>query len=513
MDRREFQLIDDASKKFWAIKLDGKSFVVHYGRIGTIGQTQEKTFATEDAAKAEYNKLIAEKAKKGYAEVAAGSTGASGAPPIPTVKPPTPKTSSKDATTTVSEPVTAEVKAPPVESKPIPNNIERTVRLKDDDWNRVTWKRSKPVKKLQERPLQFDKLWEDLKVSASSWGQIYLHNIDIPEGASKEEAWFWLNLLTSSKGGLKVEEAEKRVNEIRAIKVGGPEEVCALLTKAEHRGFTVYRRAPHLLLPYFGPLQIASMLIETVVALASAHNVRYQRVFLAFESIRAFSQYILPYMSEEERANFRNTLEKAYDDERDVSSGPAIFIISLLSIIGGGSRLAVHVASQPNGSWSNRWNSEGNLDVLAGLANEAAFVAEARRLLGKLTSPAEVRLWLAATEWRELDMVADAVKAAGSKDDATALARLLALVEAPEAVVPMLEVQLESKAPVIAVDWLSQHPLLVVVGLVPAAMGQGKIAEAAREHLHTMRRDRLTPVLKAAISHLTPAQGACAQAF
>ena len=71
MPRREFQFTDGSSKKFWAIQLEGNSFTVHYGRIGTAGQSQEKSFADEAAAKKEHDKLVAEKTKKGYAEVQA----------------------------------------------------------------------------------------------------------------------------------------------------------------------------------------------------------------------------------------------------------------------------------------------------------------------------------------------------------------------------------------------------------------------------------------------------------
>jgi predicted DNA-binding WGR domain protein len=72
-DRREFRFIEGSSRKFWAIELDGKSFSVHFGRIGTVGQAKEKTFSSEDLAKREYDKLISEKAKGGYVEVDASS--------------------------------------------------------------------------------------------------------------------------------------------------------------------------------------------------------------------------------------------------------------------------------------------------------------------------------------------------------------------------------------------------------------------------------------------------------
>ncbi|HEU0030176.1 MAG TPA: WGR domain-containing protein [Kofleriaceae bacterium] len=64
MPRYEFS--EGTSNKFWEIKLDGKSFTTTYGKIGSNGQTTLKKFAMEGAAKAEYDKLIAEKVKKGY---------------------------------------------------------------------------------------------------------------------------------------------------------------------------------------------------------------------------------------------------------------------------------------------------------------------------------------------------------------------------------------------------------------------------------------------------------------
>jgi len=75
MTRREFRLIDGSSKKFWTIELNNTSFIVHFGRIGTAGQAKEKTFGSETLAKREYDKLILEKTKNGYVEVAAALRG------------------------------------------------------------------------------------------------------------------------------------------------------------------------------------------------------------------------------------------------------------------------------------------------------------------------------------------------------------------------------------------------------------------------------------------------------
>ena len=72
MPRYEFS--EGTSNKFWEINLSGKSFTTTYGKIGTSGQTTIKQFKSDADAKKEYDKLVAEKVKKGY-EPANGSSG------------------------------------------------------------------------------------------------------------------------------------------------------------------------------------------------------------------------------------------------------------------------------------------------------------------------------------------------------------------------------------------------------------------------------------------------------
>jgi uncharacterized protein (TIGR02996 family) len=65
---RTFQYSDAKSHKFWNIELQGKSFTVTYGRVGSKGQAQTKEFPSEDRARAAADKQIAEKLAKGYRE-------------------------------------------------------------------------------------------------------------------------------------------------------------------------------------------------------------------------------------------------------------------------------------------------------------------------------------------------------------------------------------------------------------------------------------------------------------
>ena len=65
---RTFQLSDATSHKFWNIEVKDKTFTVTFGKIGTNGQSQIKTFKDAATAQSEADKLIKEKTKKGYVE-------------------------------------------------------------------------------------------------------------------------------------------------------------------------------------------------------------------------------------------------------------------------------------------------------------------------------------------------------------------------------------------------------------------------------------------------------------
>jgi predicted DNA-binding WGR domain protein len=68
---RRFEFVEGTSAKFWMASVEGANFIVVYGRLGTPGQRKEKAFPSEDGARKELDKKIAEKLREGYHEVAA----------------------------------------------------------------------------------------------------------------------------------------------------------------------------------------------------------------------------------------------------------------------------------------------------------------------------------------------------------------------------------------------------------------------------------------------------------
>jgi len=65
---RHFEFVEGSSSKFWEVSQTGNDLTVRFGKIGTQGQTQTKSFDDVAAARKHADKLIGEKTKKGYVE-------------------------------------------------------------------------------------------------------------------------------------------------------------------------------------------------------------------------------------------------------------------------------------------------------------------------------------------------------------------------------------------------------------------------------------------------------------
>ncbi|MEN3540302.1 DUF4132 domain-containing protein [Microbispora sp. ZYX-F-249] len=70
---RVLTYVGGGSAKFWEVRQDGTELNIRYGRVGTAGQTQVKSFDSAAAAEAAAGKLVAEKLRKGYTEDAAAA--------------------------------------------------------------------------------------------------------------------------------------------------------------------------------------------------------------------------------------------------------------------------------------------------------------------------------------------------------------------------------------------------------------------------------------------------------
>ncbi len=550
MNRREFHFTDGTSNKFWAVGLNDKNLTVHFGRIGTAGQAQEKTFPTAEAAKKEHDKLIAEKTKKGYVEVSSGASSA--ATPVPVVKKaaeakprvapdavaaPVSASAGKKAVVegSVSEATATELQAgtPPVSPAPCASTIERRVRVSDADRAMVSWLwRQLPPPAL--KPFDYEACIQTAKRWYSShsvgYGVVVTHEAEIPLRMSREEAWFWARAYhagteRSRYGGLdwmnrNLETAEAWEKILRAATAdvappANPDEEKKLRRMMEAAGHG--EQWISVVAAFFPPVETAERLIDANLRQIATGAQNYYN-HPHFDMAGAYADRVLNFEGEEVRQKLREVMARRFAAETDRESPAAQLALAFLSLVGGGAELEGYLRSHVPTPSPNYWPTNClNLRTLAGLPDEESFVRETARLGIQIDVPSAyqterqlkvTRLWLAATEWRHIDFVVKAVVQGTSKDDVARMARLLHLVEAPEAAPAMLEVQLRSKAPAVAAEWFEKNPLHAVVGLAPVAMGSGRSAEAARDVLLHFRRSGRVDVLNAAIRHLPANVGA-----
>jgi predicted DNA-binding WGR domain protein len=67
---RRFECREGTSNEFWEITIERSLLSLRFGRLGTEGQKEQKSFASDALAEAQAKMLVAEKLAKGYVEVA-----------------------------------------------------------------------------------------------------------------------------------------------------------------------------------------------------------------------------------------------------------------------------------------------------------------------------------------------------------------------------------------------------------------------------------------------------------
>ena len=164
---RRFEFVEGASKKFWEIALRGAEFDVCWGRIGTSGQSQTKSFASDSKALAEHDKLIKEKTGKGYVEVGAHASAAPVAAPVPAAPVASkPKAAAKkeEAPEPAAQKVEATPKTEPVAKASSSTWVDTFVPTDPRTWPAAMRAELHPFRGFHVEPLNIDKakLWRDV---------------------------------------------------------------------------------------------------------------------------------------------------------------------------------------------------------------------------------------------------------------------------------------------------------------------------------------------------------------
>lgn len=179
METRSFQYTDAKSNKFWTITLEDSSHTVSYGRIGTSGKTESKTFPTPEQAKQSYEKLIQQKLSKGYVEV------------------------NQDTELLVESTAQeiAEVEDTKVSRAEVKSTekleVTRVLNLNPEDWRFCSWRQRNPLARPEIKAFNKEEAinyLSDIKYIKHDY--LDSNTVSVSVSLSHEEANFWLFVMT-----------------------------------------------------------------------------------------------------------------------------------------------------------------------------------------------------------------------------------------------------------------------------------------------------------------------------
>jgi predicted DNA-binding WGR domain protein len=521
-----FEFSEGTSNKFWTINLEGSSYSVHFGKIGTAGQVQTKSFGSAAEAKVAYDKLIAEKTKKGYRRI--GDT------EIPADLEARPTSAGTKAAKAEMEQVKPAVSTAVAERPPAPNHKDnepdetaenlrtiiqtspavkhqgpsvRQIKLDPIDWNWATWRPRNPLPKKQPRPFDIDKLRAELQqmpADLSQWQPTWDKKKLTICDWTRAEAEFWLFVATQSNkagqfldlhGDLSQDSIRKQKREKLAqlaveSKLGEPKPASyyAQLMNQQLNNYWSHMHTPFML-PFFATFT-AIELAELMEGLSADVN----RVLMI-----CFREYKMPYMTDDEIQEVRAWLKPKLNPQ-NFDRQPAPYLMA--SAMGMHDEIrAIIEPAQPytQAGVANMFQRVSlHHDVIFGLGSADELEHHWRRLKLKPLNAGHARGLVACLEERCVDIIREWVNSPhGDKDMARKAFPVLAAVEAPETAVEMLHLATKSKVQGLASAWLEKFPDWTVEKLLPEAKGRGDLAEHAREFLKDLHAKGYTEGLPA----------------
>ncbi len=447
MTRREFHFEEGASRKFWAVSVSDSTMTVQFGRIGSAGQTQPKTFASPAAALAAAEKLIAEKTGKGYKEVGATPPAASPAP----------------------APAKAAPAAPPAKAAPPTGAPERRLNLAPADWRRAGWRgRPEAVPLAKPRSFDIDALKAALTAGAGGWLEFIWDAAPPPDAVAPEEARLWFTAYT--EWDRHASGRKKWIASLAPAQFAAPISAADLIAGFGTKWFDKLN-LPILRLQrsYLKPADYIGVTCHHPMISSSAFNAQAEADWL--------EAHYYPHLSGKEMDAVRGVLRSRMKGEERVAAIAAI----LAGTAGMMADLKAYAeALKPEDYAKYRFNEEASAALFA-LDDPAEVERHFRRLGLLLRNPEEARAWLAHTEHSALDVVRDSALAL-HVDGLLKTLDVLMLAESPEAAAALMAVKAQtknSKAVAKIAKWFDAHTAHAVAGLTPLAAERTKVGEAA----------------------------------
>jgi len=329
-------------------------------------------------------------------------------------------------------------------------------------------------------------------------------DLNLPAALSPEEAHFWLEAMTLPRRNAQLkDQAEKLAKKDFSGKLSVAE-VAKLLARPEHG---VQEEAT---------LPIANLLspeeyLELIMQCQPQKPRDYQLAAALGSLMQGFSKYAYPYLTDAQVQAARKPLLKNWDPTKTPADlyEPLPIAYYLAAVLGMHEEVYAVTSTWPDDrytkeDWADHYHRPQ--DVVFGLGSPDLVASEWRRMKLRMRTPEHVRAFLACTEYDALDCIRDSIIGETNKEKCQELVEAFTRVSAPEAAAPMLECKLSCKTPSAAREWLDTHVGHAVAGLIEAAGGRGKLAEAAIDYLRGVKRLGHAEAIAAALQKVKNAE-------
>ncbi|AVQ13070.1 Uncharacterized protein XB16_2766 [Leptospira santarosai] len=505
--KQELTYQDATSNKFWNIEVSGNSFTVTYGKIGTSGQTQTKTFDNEDKCLKEAQKLLSEKLKKGYqgtGEVVASTSSPKSAKnktEIPEIK----SAQTKQTTETTDKAAIAregqkhsQNGTHTIEEKKLKEPIEKTLGLSKEELSvrfNVVPVQSKEEPKpfdLKTRIEQLSSLKEGIR-----WWTVDWTDQNIPLFMNKPEAHFWFLALTCTENLDDYEEKknkrtiQKLQNFLGSQTIDGNltfEKAMSLLERQEDTHDEKRTTPPsYITIPFYTLFGLEKVL--HFLATYSHPNRIKQRDYSNGSYYEGFTR-LLPILDESER-KLSKELIRPHLKPRELDSENTIAPFLIASDLGMKEELLPIVESWGSQKPAiNYGDAEYRKKIIFLLEDSKIVIHQTRKIGHLLNSADELKHWLGITGYSDLEWAAFSVKAVFhdyNNEPHKEMLKLFLGIKAPEAAKPMLHLYAIPKLASETKHWFIENPYFAIEGLVPTVLdGDKKISELSIDILRSL---------------------------
>jgi hypothetical protein len=232
-----------------------------------------------------------------------------------------------------------------------------------------------------------------------------------------------------------------------------------------------------------------------------------------------FQSLILPYLQPEEILQIRSQLQpeiKVGNWSSNQDQGSWAFILAAY-IDGLRDELKTVIESLPDDYYAKKFpydyyaNKFPNTphayrpqEIIFGLRDREQIIAQFQRLGLKLLAPEHkhIRAWLALTEFDALEVITESILSQTNKEIAVNLTKAFGITVSPEVAAQMLQLTAEPKSAQPAHQWLNEHPIETIVGLLPLVEDRGHLAQNAVDILQSIAKRGYEPFIRSQLATL-----------